>query len=159
MSTEMTAGVAKPASTKNITIRVKKLVPEAVLPEKATVGSGGFDLTVANVEHCPFNHQYKYGFGIAVEIPEGYTGFLFPRSSIKDTNLDLSNSVGVIDSDYRGEIKAVFNTLGRSYDNEYQVGDRAVQLIIIRTPSVTFVEAEELDATERGEGGYGSTGN
>lgn len=155
---EKDAAMAATSPSKVVNVKFTRLHEEAVIPTKATDGSAGFDLVATSVEHCPLNLQYKYGFGIAVEIPAGYTGFLFPRSSVKDTNLILSNCVGIIDSDYRGEVKAVFATLGRSYDAEYQVGERVAQLVIMRTPDVMFTEVEELTPTQRGEGGYGSTG-
>ena len=96
-----------------------------------------------------------YGTGVAVEIPHGYVGFVFPRSSIANTHLTLSNSVGVIDSGYRGEIKAKFRKGGT---RGYNVGDRIAQLIIMPYPEVTFVEVDELSDSDRGEGGYGSSG-
>ena len=99
----------------------------------------------------------KYDTGIAVEIPPGYVGLLFPRSSVCKTGLSLANGVGVIDQDFRGSISFVF------YKNmqcivPYFPGDRIGQLVIVPIPAVEFVEAEELSETERGAGGYGSTG-
>ena len=109
--------------------------------------------------------------GISLEIPEGFVGLVFPRSSIRKTGLQLSNSVGVIDSGYRGELQATFNKIfgsERMYDevkikeiqaNEYyKVGDRIAQIMIIPYPPIEFVEVDELSNTERGEGGFGSTG-
>jgi dUTP pyrophosphatase len=115
--------------------------------------------------------QITYGLGIALEIPKGFVGLVFPRSSIRKTGLQLSNSVGVIDSGYRGELQATFNKVfgGEAmYDemkvNEiqpndfYKVGDRIAQIIIIPYPPIEFDEVAELSDTERGEGGFGSTG-
>lgn len=94
--------------------------------------------------------------GIAVEIPKGYAGFLFPRSGVYKTWSYLTNCVGVIDSDYRGEVCAIFSTFtGKKF---YQVGERFAQLVILPVPEVEYIEAEELSSTERGAGGYGSTG-
>ena len=104
--------------------------------------------------------QITYGTGLAIEIPEGFVGLVFPRSSIRKTDLSLSNSVGVIDSGYRGEIQATFNQKSLSKDGQilYGVGDRICQLMIIPHPHVDFIEVQELNNTERGEGGFGSTG-
>lgn len=98
----------------------------------------------------------KFGTGLAVEIPKGYVGLIFPRSSCYKAGMLLTNCVGVIDSDYRGEIKAVFVSDGQY--RQYEVGDRVCQLVISPVPAVKFVEVQELSRTERGAGGYGSTG-
>jgi dUTP pyrophosphatase len=96
-----------------------------------------------------------------MEIPKGFVGLIFPRSSIRKTNLQLSNSVGVVDSGYRGEIQATFNKI-QGIDNierdSYKVGDRICQIMIIPYPPIEFKEVDELTNTERGEGGFGSTG-
>ena len=102
--------------------------------------------------------QVTYGLGIALEIPNGFVGLVFPRSSIRNTELTLSNSVGVIDSGYRGELQATFNKLNGLDSIAYNVGDRVVQLIIIPHPTTEFEEVNELNNTERGAGGFGSTG-
>lgn len=140
-------------------VRFKKLVPEAVAPYQATDGSAGWDLT-ATTKELDQGKKAIYGTGLSVEIPKGYVGLLFPRSSIHKKGLRLSNSVGVIDSDYRGEIKAVFDRLSIwPYEWElYQIGDRICQLIILPVPTIEWEESEELTNTTRGEGGYGSTG-
>ena len=98
------------------------------------------------------------------EIPKGYVGLVFPRSSIRKTDLSLTNCVGVIDSGYRGEIQATFKKIFGKNDVrldelDYNVGDRIAQIMIIPYPSVTFVEVDELSQTDRGEGGFGSTGS
>jgi dUTP pyrophosphatase len=101
--------------------------------------------------------NYVFGTGLAVEIPEGYVGLIFPRSSISKTAHSLRNSVGVIDSGYRGELifKFDINTLNSPV---YEVGDRIGQIMILPYPQIEFEEAWELSKTERGKGGYGSTG-
>ena len=139
-------------------VRFKKLVPEAVAPYRATDGSAGWDLTAAR--ELSQGKKTVYGTGLAVEIPKGYVGLLFPRSSIHKKVLRLSNSVGVIDSDYRGEITAVFDSFNTwPYEWEkYRPGDRICQLIILPVPTIEWEESEELTNTKRGEGGYGSTG-
>jgi len=135
-------------------VKFKKLHPDAVLPKYAISGDAGMDLTVTEVEHIN-DYLVRYKFGLAVEIPFGYVGLLFPRSSIFKKSMLLSNSVGVVDSNYRGEVMAVFNKLS---EDSYEVGERAVQLIIMPYPKINPVWADELSNTDRGHGGYGSTG-
>lgn len=136
-------------------IKFKKLNPNAVTPRQGTTGAAGFDLTAVSLKVT--ETTLKYDTGIAVEIPTGYVGLLFPRSSICKTGLSLANSVGVIDSDYRGSISFVFYK-GAEFIEPYSYRDRIGQLLIVPIPAVEFVEAEELSETERGSGGYGSTG-
>jgi dUTP pyrophosphatase len=137
-------------------IKIKKLYPSAVIPKYSKPGDAGMDLVAINKKWNEDKSMVTYDTGLAIEIPEGHVGLLFPRSSISKTDLYLSNSVGVIDSGYRGSIMFKFRypIEGVSYD----VGDRVGQIIIIPYPSVEFEEAEELSSTERGEGGFGSTG-
>lgn len=139
----------------NLKIKFKKMNPNAVIPKRGTIGAAGFDLTAIGLEVT--ETTLKFDTGIAVEIPPGYVGLVFPRSSICKTGLSLANSVGVIDSDYRGSISFVFYK-GPTWIEPYSYGDRIGQLVIMPIPEVEFVEAEELSETERGEGGYGSTG-
>lgn len=139
----------------NLKIKFKKMNPNAVIPKRGTIGAAGFDLTAIGLEVT--ETTLKFDTGIAVEIPPGYVGLVFPRSSICKTGLSLANSVGVIDSDYRGSISFVFYK-GPTWIEPYSYGDRIGQLVIVPIPEVEFVEAEELSETERGEGGYGSTG-
>lgn len=136
-----------------LNIKIKKLHKDAVIPTKAHTTDAGCDLYATSCHYD--NGLIIYGTGIAVEIPEGYVGLVFPRSSIANTHLTLSNSVGVIDSGYRGEIMAKFRKGG---SNAYRVGDRIAQLIIIPYPEVVFEEVDELSDSDRGEGGYGSSG-
>ena len=135
-------------------IKFKKLDPKAQAPKQGTPGSAGFDLTAVSKERADYYHT-RFGTGIAVEIPAGHVGLLFPRSSCYKHGMLLSNCVGVIDSDYRGEISAVF--LGTD-DEQCYIGDRICQLVIMPIPAVEFVESDELTETQRGTGGYGSTG-
>jgi len=171
---------------RNIQIRIKKLSENAVIPSYAHTTDAGLDLTAITKEPDVCGIM-SYGTGIAVEIPQGYVGLLFPRSSIYKKQMLLSNCVGVIDSGYRGEVKFKFrttlrDTIGRSflgrlknlffgkYGKElyttnffdeklnYNIGDRIGQLIVIPYPKVEFIECEELSESDRGKGGYGSTG-
>lgn len=137
-------------------IRFKKLNENAVMPTKAHASDAGFDLT-ATSRMYDNNNCYVYGCGLAVEIPEGYVGLVFPRSSNAKKDLLLSNSVGVIDSGYRGEIMAKFKAL-RPFPQMYKIGERFAQLIIMPIPDIEWEEAEKLSDSERGTGGYGSSG-
>lgn len=140
------------------TLKFKKLHPDAQLPARAKPGDAGMDITCVDAEFdLDPNNQVKYKLGLAVEIPQGYVGLLFPRSSVCKTDLSLANCVGVIDSGYRGELAAVFNKTGLNY-KFYNKGDRVVQLIVIPVPEFNTEWAEELSSTERGDGGFGSTG-
>lgn len=155
-------------------VRIKKLTPEAVIPQYAHNSDAGLDLVATSITYDGFGNTV-YGTGIAMEIPEGHVGLLFPRSSNAKKTLVLTNAVGILDSGYRGEIMFKFRTnltrvkkfrmmlgLGRfieyAHFAEYEVGDRIGQLIIMPYPKVEFEEADFLYPSDRGEGGYGSTG-
>lgn len=139
-------------------IKFKKLNDKAVLPVKGSEYAAGMDLVATSVSRDD-NGIFTYGCGLAAEIPEGHVGLLFPRSSVYKTGLSMTNCVGVIDSDYRGEIMGKFSFNFCNFNRStYQVGDRFAQLVIVQIPSVTPVLAEELSETTRGTGGYGSTG-
>lgn len=140
-------------------VKFKKLTEEAVIPEKAHSTDAGFDMVADSVTIDEHYDQLVVGTGIAVAIPEGYVGLLFPRSSIYKTGLRLNNSVGVIDAGYRGEIKARFDLHKNGLNLGYKIGDRCIQLVIIKLEDIELEEVEELDDTDRGEGGYGSSGN
>ena len=138
-------------------VKVMKLVENAVLPLKAHPSDAGADLTVTSVEFDSEHDVYTYHSGIAVEIPDGFVGLLFPRSSVFETGLCLTNCVGVIDANYRGEVtakmrKSAFNV------NAYEVGDRFCQIVVMPIPDVQYQEAKLLSNTDRGTGGFGSTG-
>lgn len=136
-------------------VRIKKLHKDAIIPRYAKEGDAGLDLVAISK-----SQQYDimtYKTGLSIEIPEGYVGLIYPRSSIFRTDLRLSNSVGVIDSGYRGEIILNFN-ISIDDKNIYQIGDKIAQLIIIPYPQIEFEEVRELSETERGEAGFGSSG-
>ena len=161
-------------------VKIKKLNENAVTPSYSKAGDAGMDL-VATSKSFDEDANVVYGTGLAFEIPKGFVGFVFPRSSNARQQLLLSNSVGVIDSGYRGEVmlkfkssassfslkslfKLIFNpdadiTLINNLKVSYNVGDRIGQIIILPFPQIEFEETEELSETERGNGGYGSTGN
>ena len=136
----------------------KKLVPEAEKPKFGKPGDAGADLVATSV-YLSTPGQIVYGTGLAVEIPEGMVGLVFPRSSVRNYDLAMSNSVGVIDSGYRGEIMVTFNISNPSKTGQiYQIGDRVAQLVIMPVPLVQYTEVDELSETSRGEAGHGSTG-
>lgn len=137
-------------------VKIKRLNESAVIPKYAKDGDAGLDLT-ATAYKVNEKGQYIYTSDLALEIPDGYVGLLFPRSSICKKDLEMTNSVGVIDSNYRGPIKSVFNPTCEDPEI-YELGERFAQLIIIPYPKIEFEEVEELSETERGIGGYGSTG-
>lgn len=141
-------------------LKIKRLVPEATIPTYARPGDAGMDITATSMEWNLNGSQVTYGTGLAFEIPQGFVGLLFPRSSICKTGLQLSNAVGVLDSSYRGEVKFKFNA--QSYyavggGGAYAVGDRIGQLMILHYPKVELTVVQELSSTERGTGGFGST--
>ena len=136
-------------------VKIKKLHKDAVIPFYAKPGDAGMDLTAISESWNEDNSMVTYDTGLAVEIPKGHVGLLFPRSSVSKTTLSLTNCVGVIDSGYRGSIMLKFRYLEEGL--VYSVGDRVGQLLILPYPEVTFEEVDELSETERGEGGFGST--
>lgn len=143
-------------------VKIKKLSENAVLPQYAKYGDAGMDLTAISVKIDEYGN-YEYGTGLAIKIPEGHVGLIFPRSSICKVPQSLTNSVGVIDSQYVGEIIFKFKPTmkapsGKPIDSMYRVGDRIGQLIILPYPQIELEEVEELPLTERGDGGFGSTG-
>lgn len=171
-------------------VKIKKLCENAVIPSYAKPGDAGMDLVATSRMFDKYGNV-EYGTGLAMEIPEGYVGLIFPRSSICKQDLSLSNAVGVIDSSYRGEIKFKFkptlaymnfgtanNMHGIGYTSNtfdfvgiagdiqkdsiiasmYEIGDRIGQIIIMPYPNISFEEVDELSSTDRGEGGFGSTG-
>ncbi len=133
-------------------IKVKKLNKDAVVPKQMTSGAAGYDLTAISMKET---HSYiEYGTGLAFQIPKGYVGLLFQRSSVSNTDMSLANAVGVLDSDFTGEVTYRYRHSG---SNIYKVGDRIGQLVVIPLSNMEMIEVDELDKTQRGEGGYGST--
>lgn len=148
-----------PQKHSKMKVKIKKLHENAVIPKYAKAGDAGLDLTATSKTWNPDAKAYVYGTGLAVEIPEGYVGLIFPRSSNYKKDVFMTNSVGVIDSGFRGEILVCFKDRDEGKKHyPYEVGDRIAQLIILPYPTVEFEEADELSETERGAGGHGSTG-
>jgi len=145
-------------------IKVKKLHQDAVLPQKANEKDAGYDLVAISDPEIKYDNDnvlyIQYKTGIAIEPPEGYHTEIYPRSSISKYNLQLCNSLGLIDEPYRGEIILRFNLIGskRVGAKVYAKGDKIGQLVIKKTISMDFIEVEELEETSRGTGGFGSSG-
>lgn len=145
----------------NMELKFKRLKDSAVLPIRGTKGAAGIDLTCTNIT-TTLNEANQlmlvYHTDLAVEIPKGYVGLLVPRSSIWKKSLMLTDSLGIIDSDFRGEIVAIMKATTDAVPAIYKQGERFCQLVILKKPEYTIKEVEELSKTERGEGGFGSTG-
>jgi dUTP pyrophosphatase len=144
-----------------LNVKFSKLHPDAIIPSYAKPGDAGLDLTAVGMNYVRTDETdfYEYDIGLAVEIPVGYVGLIFPRSSITKTDLILSNCVGVVDSGYRGRLSARFRKTTGS-PHVYKVGDRIAQMVIIPFPQIKVLEVsyDELTKTERGIGGFGSSG-
>jgi dUTP pyrophosphatase len=136
-------------------VKFKKLSENAVLPRYAMHGDAGLDLFPVAI--LSENGNVVCSFGFAVEIPEGYVGLIFPRSGIYKHSYTLSNSVGVIDSGYRGEVKAVFKKFPNYAPSFYSSGQAVAQMIIVPYPVISPVWADELSETERSSNGFGHT--
>lgn len=143
-------------------VKFSKLHPDAKIPQYAKPGDAALDLTAVSMTYVRTDKvdYYDYDLGLSVEIPEGYVGLIFPRSSVSNTDLILANGVGVIDSGYRGRLSARFRKTTGS-PHVYSVGDRVCQMIVIPYPKVDVVEVPygDLSTTVRGTGGFGSSGN
>lgn len=138
-------------------IKIKKLHKDAQTPVYASGGAGAFDLFSTNYGLVPRNGQFVFNTGLAFEVPDNHVMLLFSRSGDGFKHgVRLANCVGVIDSDYRGEVKVKLRS-----DEELKIvtkGERIAQAIILPVQQVFFEEAEELSSTERGDNGFGSTG-
>lgn len=140
----------------SIDVRFKKLHPNAVIPSYANEGDAGMDMTAVAINITP--DYIEYETGLSMEIPEGCVGLIFPRSSNSKKDLLLCNSVGIIDSGYRGPINFRYKRTKEKNPKIYELGDRVGQIIILPYPKVVLSEVEELITTDRGESGFGSTG-
>lgn len=150
-------------------VQLKKLRENAIIPTRGSAQAAGYDLYAAIDEPIVIQNAYtvKIGTGVAVAIPEGYVGYVFARSGLATKRgLRPANCVGVIDSDYRGEIiVALYNDDPENSEahctlaqKTVEPGERIAQLVIAPYLPVEFEEVKELDDTERGTGGFGSTG-
>jgi dUTP pyrophosphatase len=143
----------------DVEVEVKRLDTGLPLPQQAHAGDAGFDLVAAeDVSLKPFERALVKT-GIAIAVPEGYAGYVQPRSGLAwKSGLGLVNSPGLIDSGYRGEIKVIVINLDPDNVIDISRGDRVAQLVILPVPSVSITEVEELPPSGRGSGGFGSTG-
>ena len=141
-------------------VKFKKLHDDAKIPSYAHDTDAGLDLTAVSFTQ-EFDKSNKlvlvYHTGLAVEIPEGYVGLIFMRSSVSNKSISLTNAVAVIDSGYRGELLLKYKITTDSLPTIYQPGEKIGQLIIIPYPKINPIEAEELNSSDRNEGGFGST--
>lgn len=144
-----------------MTVKFRKLTETAQLPVRVNEGDAGVDLVTTRVT-TEINECGElilvYHTDIAVEIPEGYVGLLLPRSSVFQKSLAQTNSVGIIDSGYRGELVVKFRSTVPTIPAVYKEGERFAQLVIVPYLTYDVEEVEELSNSERGEGGFGSTG-
>lgn len=144
-------------------VKICKLSEDAVIPTYAHPGDAGMDVVATSVNIT--DDYIEYGTGLSFEVPEGYCMLIFPRSSNSKKDLILANSVGVLDSTYRGELKLRFKKCyqpviyGLVARTVYDVGDKVGQIMILPYPQINFTEVDSLSETERGDGGFGSTGN
>ncbi|CAM2973357.1 dUTP diphosphatase [Saccharomonospora xinjiangensis] len=140
-------------------VLIRRIDPDIALPSYAHPGDAGADLvTTSDVRIAP-GSRVVVGTGVAVALPEGYAGFVHPRSGLAARKgLSIVNAPGTIDSGYRGEIRVCLVNLDPAEPIVLRRGDRIAQLVVQRVERADFVEVEQLDETARGAGGYGSTG-
>jgi dUTP pyrophosphatase len=141
-----------------IELAVRRLRPEAVLPDRAYDGDAGLDLTSCErVELAP-GGRGVVGTGLAVAIPDGHAGFVQPRSGLAARHgISMVNTPGLVDSGYRGELRVILLNTDPHEPFVVEPGMRVAQLVVLPLPEVALVEVEELPATERGGRGFGSS--
>ena len=142
-----------------LVLPIKRLDPDVILPSYAYEGDAGLDLRAnVNVDLAPFERKL-IPTGLAVAIPEGFAGFVQPRSGLAlKSGLSMANTPGLIDAHYRGELKVIAVNLDANEPIHISKGERIAQLVIQRVPVVSLMEVDELDKTDRGTGGFGSSG-
>jgi dUTP pyrophosphatase len=141
-----------------IELPVRRLRDDATLPAQAYAGDAGLDLAACGRHEVGPGERVVIPTGLALEIPEGYGGFVLPRSGLAARNgITLLNAPGLIDSGYRGEVQVVFHNTDRTETFVVEPGMRVAQLVLLPVPAVVFVEQKELAASERGERGFGSS--
>jgi dUTP diphosphatase len=140
-------------------LRIVRLDPRAVLPTQAHPGDAGLDLRALDAAVLGAGKRASVPTGIAVEIPDGMAGLVLPRSGLAARHgISLVNAPGLIDSGYRGELTVLLLNTDRAHRVELAAGDRIAQLVLVRVESPTLIEVEQLSASERGAGGFGSSG-
>ena len=141
-----------------IELPIRRLRPDAVLPERAYAGDAGLDLAACERVELPPGARAMVGTGLAVAIPEGYAGFVQPRSGLAArAGISIVNSPGLVDSGYRGELRVVLLNTDKEQAFVVEPGMRIAQLVVLAVPGVAPVEMEELPETERGVRGFGSS--
>jgi dUTP pyrophosphatase len=142
-----------------VELRVKRIDPEARLPERAHDGDAGLDLCACEAAHLGPGERWSVGTGIAIEVPEGHAGLVLPRSGLaREHGIALVNSPGLIDAGYRGEVRVLLLNTDPAETFRIGVGDRIAQLVIAPIAAIDAVEVDELTETARGDGGFGSSG-
>lgn len=142
-----------------ITLPIKRLDPTVELPSYAYAGDAGLDLRASESAVLKPLERRLVSTGLAIAIPEGYAGFVQPRSGLAlRKGLSMANTPGLIDAHYRGELKVCTVNLDSQNDIVIERGERIAQLVIQKVPVVTLTEVDELDETDRGTGGFGSSG-
>jgi dUTP pyrophosphatase len=138
-------------------LAVQRLCANATIPSRATSGAAGYDITCTETVHIPPNERRLVSTGIRVAIPNGYVGILKSRSSMawKQT---VDVHAGVIDSDYRGEVKILLHNAHPSAERVVTSGERVAQMLVVPVPNMILTESTCLTHTHRGQGGFGSTG-
>lgn len=144
-----------------IDVKIRKVHPNAVIPTYAHPGDAGMDVTAVAINVT--DDYIEYDTGLQFQLPSGYVMLIFPRSSNSKKDLLLANSVGVLDSGYTGNLKLRFKHISSyshptSNEQLYDIGDRVGQIMIIPYPEINFIETEDFEDTERGSGGFGSSG-
>jgi dUTP pyrophosphatase len=142
-----------------IDVMIKRLDKSVELPSYAYTGDAGLDLRASESVTIEPLKRVLIPTGLAIAIPEGYAGFVQPRSGLAlKLGLSIANTPGLIDSHYRGELKVIAVNLDTDAPIAIEKGERIAQLVIQQVPQVTLVEVDELDETDRGQGGFGSSG-
>ena len=143
-----------------LNVSIKRLDPEVELPTYAYEGDAGLDLRANESVEIPPHERVLISTGIAIALPDGYAGFVQPRSGMAlKRGLSIANTPGLIDAHYRGEIKVIAVNLDPRETIRIERGERIAQLVIQQVPAVHLVEVDELDETDRGAGGFGSSGS
>lgn len=141
-----------------IEVAIRRVRPDAVIPSQAYDGDAGLDLSACEGVTLAPGERAVVSTGLAVEIPDGYAGFVQPRSGLASRHgIGIVNSPGLVDSGYRGEIRVVLLNTDRSEPFTVEPGMRIAQLVVLPVPAVRLVEVDELQTSERGARGFGSS--
>lgn len=142
-----------------VNVNIKRLDPEVELPCYAYEGDAGLDIRANESVDIPPHERALISTGLAIALPDGYAGFMQPRSGMAlKRGLSIANTPGLIDAHYRGELKVIAVNLDPRETVHIERGERIAQLVIQEVPLVKLIEVDELDETDRGVGGFGSSG-